>query len=118
MNVSALLAGGGLGLGQQVSGYPAAVFYLDALCPGPLADLGRVEAARRRALPAARRAASTYRGSGSRNSVACPAFRSISYSAPSSPNPDGTLGGAAVDVIAEQGLDLLSRGRPVPSLVV
>jgi hypothetical protein len=33
------------------------------------------------------------------------------------PEADGTLGGAAVDVIDKQGLYLLSHGRPVPSLV-
>jgi hypothetical protein len=45
VNVSALLAGGGLEFGYQVGGHPAAVFYLDALHPGPLADLGGVQAA-------------------------------------------------------------------------
>jgi hypothetical protein len=35
VNVSALLAGGGLELGHQVGGHPAAVFYLDALLPAP-----------------------------------------------------------------------------------
>jgi len=33
VNVSALLAGGGPELDYQVSGHPAAVFYLDALAP-------------------------------------------------------------------------------------
>lgn len=47
VNVSALLAGGGPEFGHQVSGHPAAVLYLNTLCPGPLADLGGVQAARR-----------------------------------------------------------------------
>jgi hypothetical protein len=47
VNVSALLAGGGLELGHQVGGHPAAVPYLNTLCPGPLADLGGIQAARR-----------------------------------------------------------------------
>jgi hypothetical protein len=41
---------------------------------------------RTRALLPARRAVFTYRVSASRNSLSCPAFKSISYSVPSSPN--------------------------------
>ncbi len=45
----------------------------------------RLPRASLRALPPAWRAASTYRASASRSSFACRAFRSISYSVPSSP---------------------------------
>ena len=58
LNVSALLAGGSLEFGHQIGGYPAAVFHLDALCPGPLADIGRVQDARRPGAIAAGRLAS------------------------------------------------------------
>ena len=94
VNVSALLAGGSLELGHQADGHPAAGFCLDALCPGPLAiwvvfrplpGPRRLRASLRALLPA-RRAALTYRVSASRNSLSCPAFKSISCSAPSSPN--------------------------------
>ena len=63
-----LLAGGRLELDHQFGRHPAAVFHLDALRLGPLADLGGVQAARRspaataggrRAPPPARRAAPT-----------------------------------------------------------
>jgi hypothetical protein len=53
LNISILLAGSGPELDDQVSGYPAAVFYLDALCPGPLADLDGVQIARHPAAVAA-----------------------------------------------------------------
>jgi len=51
----------------------------------PPAGPRRLPRAGLRALPPTRRAASKYRASTSRNSLACPAFRSISYSVPSSP---------------------------------
>ena len=94
VNVSALLAGGSLELGHQAGGHPAAGFCLDALCPGPLAIWvvfgplpgPRLLRASLRALLPARRAELTYRVSASRDSLACPAFKSISYSVPSSPN--------------------------------
>ena len=52
VNVSAL-AGSRFELGYPVGGHPAAVFYLNALRPGPLPDLGGVQAARRYAAAAA-----------------------------------------------------------------
>jgi hypothetical protein len=52
VNVSALLAASGLEFDHQVSGHPAAIFHLDALCPGPLANLGGVQAVRRSATAA------------------------------------------------------------------
>jgi len=49
-----LLAGGGLELDDQPGRDPATVLYLDAVRPGPLADLGGVHAVRRSPAAAAR----------------------------------------------------------------
>ena len=49
---ASLLAGSRLEFNHQVGGHLAAVFHLDALCPGPLADLGRVQPACRSAAAA------------------------------------------------------------------
>ena len=46
LDVSILLADSGPELDYHVSGYPAAVFYLDALRLGPLADLDSVQITR------------------------------------------------------------------------
>ena len=91
----ALLAGCRLELHHQFGGYPAAVLHIDALGPGPLADLGGVQArspvrARAAGWPpgSCRRRAGQHPRSGPGHPAAawaCPAFRSISYSAPSSP---------------------------------
>lgn len=123
MNVSALLAGSGLEFDHQVSGYPAAIFHLDALCPGPLADLGGVQAVRR---PAAA-AAGWLAGAAAHPAASIHVPRqSLSHVlgvlgvqvdlilGAVQPEADGTFGGAAVEVIDEQGLDLLSTAAPGP----
>src|SRR5438094_757998 len=51
-----LARGRRLELDYQFGGHPATVLYRDALCPGPLADLGRVQPVRRCLAPAAGRA--------------------------------------------------------------
>jgi len=48
-----LLAGCSLELDDQFSGYPPAVFHLDALRLGPLSDLGGVQPVRRSPAPSA-----------------------------------------------------------------
>lgn len=57
-----LLPSGRFEFDHQLGRHPAAVFYLDALCPGPLADLGRVQAARRPAAAATGRPAGAAAG--------------------------------------------------------
>ena len=118
MNVSALLAGGSLELGHQAVGHPAAGFCLDALCPGPLAIWVVL-----RPLP----------GRGCYGLACGRCFWPGSINVPGQripqlpvvpgvqvdlvlgavqPGPDGTLGGAAVEIIDKQDLYLLSHGRP------
>jgi len=108
---------------NQFSWYAAAVLDFDALrlsplttsvVLSPLAGARRPPRAGRRAAPLLRRAASTYRASAFRSSSACCAFRSISYSAPSSAKRTVTLCLTAIDVIDEQGLYLLSHVYSVP----
>ena len=50
-----LLPVAALNFGHQISGHPAAVSYLDALCHGPLADVEGIQAARLAAATAADR---------------------------------------------------------------
>jgi hypothetical protein len=77
VNVSVLLAGGGLELGHQVGGHPAAVFLPGCPVPGPTRGCrwcsGRPPGSIH--VP----------GQRIRNCLACAAFRSISYPVPSSP---------------------------------
>ena len=109
--------------GHQIGGHPAAVFHLDALCPGPLADIGRVQDARRPGAIAAGRLASAAAHPAGRAHVSgqripqlpgVPCVQVDLVLGAVQTEPDGTLGGAAVDVIDEQGLYLLGHGRPGP----
>src|SRR5208282_147346 len=104
-------------------GHPAAVLYLDALRPGPLAHLGGVQAARRAAAAATGRLAGAAAGPAGSIDVpgqripqlpGVPGIQVDLILGAVQPEADGTLGGGAVDVIDEQGLDLLSHGRPGP----
>src|SRR5207245_842406 len=118
-----LLAGRGPKFDYQLSWHPAPVFHLDALRLGPLADLGTVQPARRSPAPAAGRppgGAACLPGGTDKAGQRIPqlpgvlgvqvdlVFRAVQ------PETDGTLGVAAVKVIDEQGLYLLSHGRSIP----
>ncbi len=122
-NVSTLLAGSGPELDYQVSGYPAAVFYLDALRLGPLADLDGVQITCRPASAPAGAAGD------SASSIHVPGqcipqflgvpgvqvdliLGAVRLLGAVRPEADGTLGGAAVEVFDEQGLYLLSHSPP------
>jgi hypothetical protein len=122
VNVSAL-ASVCLELDHQVGGHPAAVFYLDALRPGPFADLGGVQAAHRSAATAAgwpAGAAADPTGGihvpGQRilQLLGVPGVQVDLILGAVQSEADGTLGGAAVEVVDEQGLYLLRHGRPGP----
>jgi hypothetical protein len=121
VNVSALLVGSGLELDYQISGHPAAVFHLNALCPGPLADLDGVQTAHRSATAAAGwLAAAAADPAGSIHVLRQRLSHVLGVLGVQidlifgavQPEADGTFGGAAVKVIDEQGLYLLSYGRP------
>jgi hypothetical protein len=114
-NISALLAGSRLEFNHQVGGHPAAVFHLDALCSGPLADLGRVQPACRSAAAAAgwlAGAAADTAGSIQVPGQYIPQFPGVPgvqvdlILGAVQPEADRPLGGAAVEVIDEQGLYL------------
>ena len=107
----------------QLGRDPAAVFDLDALGLGPLADLGGVQPARRSPPPGPRRPASS--AAGPPRSAHIPRQRVAQLPGvlfvqvdlvlgAIQPEPDRSLGGAAVQVIDEQGLDLLGRVRVIP----
>jgi len=124
VNISALLAGSRLEFNHQVGGHPAAVFHLDALCPGPLADLGSVRAARRSAAAAAAgRLAGAAAGPAAGIHVPgqhipqllrVPGVQVDLVLGAVQPEADRSLGGAAVEIINEQDLYLLSHVRPGP----
>jgi len=109
-------------LGHQVGGHLAAVSYLDAACPGPLADLGGVQADRRSAPASTGRLAGTAADSAGSTHIPrqrIPEFLGVPgvqvdliLGAVQSES-DGILSGAAVEVIDEQDLYLLSYGRRV-----
>src|SRR5215475_4510189 len=111
------MAGGGPELDHQVSGHPAAVFHLDALGPGPLADLGGVQAARRPAADPGWLAGAAADPAGRLDvpGQRIPQFLSVPGAQVDlilgaiQPEADGILGGAAVEVIDEQ-VYLLSHG--------
>src|SRR5689334_23218917 len=119
VNVSALLAGGSLELGHQADGHPAAGFCLDALCPGPSRSgwcSGRYRG--RGCYGLACGAASGPAGSinvpGQRipQLPVVPGVQVDLVLGAVQPEADGTLGSAAVGVIDEQDLYLLSHRRP------
>ncbi len=123
VNVSAPLACSGLEFNHQADGHPAAVFDLDALRPGPLADLGRVQPAPRPAAAAAgwlTGAAADTAGSihvpGQHipQLLRMPGVQVDLILGTVHPEADRPLGGAAVEIIDEQGLYLLSHGRLDP----
>ncbi len=66
-----LLSGHRLELDYQLSGHPSAVFDVDALCLGPLADLGRVQPVRRCFASGAGWPPGTASGSAGGSHVAC-----------------------------------------------
>ena len=118
-----LLAGRRLELDHQFSGYPPAVFHFDSLRLGPLTDPSGVQSARR--FPAA--AASGPAGAtanpppspyvGRQRVPQLLGVLGVEVDlilGAVQPEADRPLGGAAVDVIDEQGLYLLSYGRPGP----
>ena len=108
--IRVLLPGGGLEFGDQLGWHSAAILYLDALCLGPLTDLGGVQPARRSPTPCSRcptgTAADPPRGAdiaGQRVAERLGVFlvqvdlvlRTVD------PEPDGSFGGTAVKVIYE-----------------
>ena len=117
-----LFPGRGLELDHQFSRYPSAVFHLDALRLGPLADLGGVQPARRRPAPAPGRPPGTAPcapGSGHKRRQRVPQCPGVLGAQVDlvlgavQREPDSTLGLAAINVIDEQSLYLLSHGRSV-----
>jgi len=117
-----LLCGGGLELDHQFGGHPSAVLHVDALRLGPLADLGAVHPVRPR--PEAAAGWPTGTASGPPRSLHVARQRvpqrpgvlgvqvDLILGAVQSES-DGILSGAAVEVIDEQDLYLLSYGRRV-----
>src|SRR6266568_1311094 len=118
----ALFLGSGLELDYQLGRYPSAVFHLDALCLGPLTDLGAVQPPSRCPTPAPGRpsgASSCPPGSSHITRQRGPqrlgmfraqvdlVLRTVQ------PEPDSTFSLTAIKVIDEQGLYLLSHGCSV-----
>src|SRR5579859_2868092 len=121
--VQVLLPGGRLEFHHQLGRHAAAVFDLDALGFGPLADLGGVRPARRSPAPGPRWPAGSAVGPppGAHISRECRAqFPGVLLVQVDlvlgavQPETDGSLGGTAVKVIDEQGLDLLGHSRLIP----
>ena len=123
LNVSALLTGGGPELYYQVSGYPAAVLHLDALRLGPFADLGAIDAIGPCPAPAPGRPPRTASGPPRRPHVARQRIPQrlgmlgvqvdLVIGAVQT-EADSSFSLTAIKVIDEQGLYLLSHGRPGP----
>ena len=118
-----LLAGCRSELDDQFSGYPPAVFHLDALRLGPTPDLDGVQPARWSPAPAAggpARAAAhppPTLDMGRQRVPQLPGMLVVQVDLilrAVQPEADSTLGDAAVEVINNQGLDLLGHGRPAP----
>src|SRR5579859_3004695 len=118
-----LLSRGCLEFHHQFGRDAAAVFDLDALGFGPLADLGGVRPARRSPPPGPCWAAGSAIGPppsahilrkrlAERLGVFFVQVDLVLGAV--QPETDGSLGGAAVKVIDEQGLDLLGHGRLIP----
>src|SRR5689334_18556084 len=121
-----LLAGCRLELHDELSGYPTAILHFNALGLGPLAYLGGVQSARRSPARGARRPPGSAAGPPSSTHVARQGIpqllgmlgvqvdlvlRAVQA------ETDGSLGGTAVKIIDEQGLNLLSHGPRVLSLI-
>jgi hypothetical protein len=109
--------------GYQLIWYPATVLYLDALCLCPLADLSGVQpAARLPASSAARPLGSCGDPPGDpyvagQRIAQFPGVLGVQVDLvlrAVQAEADGSLGGAAVKVVDEQGLYLLSHGRSIP----
>jgi hypothetical protein len=115
-----LLSGRLLELDYQLSGHPSAVFDVDALCLGPLADLGRVQPVRRCFASVASWPPGAAPGSAGGSHVACQCVPQLLgmggvqvdliVGAVQS-EADGTVGLAAIEVVDEEGLDLLGPWR-------
>src|SRR6516162_6654925 len=114
-----LLAGCRLKLHDQFSGYTAAILHFNALGLGPLAYLGGVQPACRPPARAARRPPGSTHVAGQRIAQlpGMPGVQVDLILRAVQAETDGSLGGTAVMVIDEQGLYLLSHGRPVLCLV-
>src|SRR4029077_3120934 len=108
--------------GHHLRGDPPAVFDLNVLSPGPLADISGVQAARRRAASAAGRPPPigsrppgrtrilrqcVPQGQGMLGAQVDLVLRAVQSEA------DGTLSFAAIDVVDEQSLNLLCHDYPI-----
>src|SRR6266566_3343881 len=111
-----LLSGSGLEPGHQSGGHPPAVLDLDALRPGPLADLGAIHPAPRRPAPRPGRPPGTAPGPPRRPHIArqrIPQRLSVLsvqvdlILGAIQPEADSALSLAAIEVVDEQGLYLL-----------
>jgi Protein of unknown function (DUF4242) len=121
--IRVLLPGSRLELHHQLGRDAAAVFDLDALGFGPLADLGGVQPARRSPPPGPCRPAGSAVGPPRGAHILRKRLAQLLgvffvqvdlVLGAVQPETDGSLGGAAVKVIDEQGLDLLGHGRLIP----
>ena len=119
--IPCLLCGGRFEFDHQFGRHPAAVFYLEALGFGPLADVGGVRPARRSPAPGPGWPAGSAAGPPcgahiTRKRVPkLPGVLVVQVDlvlGAVQPEPDGSLGATAVKVIDEQGLDLLGPGLP------
>lgn len=119
-----LLRGRGFELHDELGGYPAAVFDVDALASGPVADFGGVRVARAGlaaagpgwALSAGRspgRVDITGERAAQRLSVLAAEVDLVAYAVQG--EPDGAFGRAAVQVVDEQGLYFWATMRSVPA---
>src|SRR2546429_5706579 len=111
-----LLSGSGLDPGHQFGGHPPAVFDLDALRPGPLADLGAIHPAPWCPAPRPGRPPGTAPGPPRRPRIArqrIPQRLSVLsvqvdlILGAIQPEADSALSLAAIEVVDEQGLYLL-----------
>ena len=105
-----LLSGGCFEFDHQLGGHPAAVFDLDALGFGPLADVGGVQPARRSPAPGSRRPASSAVGPPRDAHITrkcVPQLPGVLFVQVDlvlgavQPETDGSFGGAAVKVVDE-----------------
>jgi hypothetical protein len=121
--VRVLLPGGRFESDHQLGRYPAAVFDLDALGFGPLADLSGIQPARRGPPPGPCGPASSAAGPPPSAHITRKRLAQLLgvffvqvdlVLGAVQPETDGSFGGAAVKVIDEQGLDLLGHSRLIP----